>query len=487
MITRLKIDGFKNLVDVEIFFGPFTCIAGRNGVGKSNIFDAIAFLAASAGDRTLLAAAQSIRGEENREQDIAGLFHKEQGGTYDRMSFEVDMIISEKAIDHLGQEATAGRTFLNYKLVIAYSPAVDSKQSGLRIESEDLMYIPRMDAAKRLPFPHSPEWRDSIIKGDRRTPYISTAKGIVRLHQDGGTRGRAWQYPANTLPRTVLSSVTAQEGPTALAAREEMRSWGQLQLEPSRLRAPDSFQSPTSISSNGAYLASTLHHLAEQLPKNGLWEDADAVYCELANRLAELIGDVGEISVDRDEKREIYTLFAAGRDGVRHPARALSDGTLRFLALAVMQLDPGSARVLCLEEPENGIHPERIDSMQALLEAMATDCQYAVDETNPLRQVIINTHSPTVVAESPDDSIIFLTKRNKHANGRPYMTVDIASVDGTWRASDRVGTMVVSKGDIGRFLLPVRPSTHPPKRKRIKDRPDLQMSWLDGWENENSQ
>lgn len=80
MITRLKIDGFKNLVDVEIFFGPFTCIAGRNGVGKSNIFDAITFLAASAGDRSLLAVAQSIRGEENRGQDIAGMFHKERGG-----------------------------------------------------------------------------------------------------------------------------------------------------------------------------------------------------------------------------------------------------------------------------------------------------------------------------------------------------------------------------------------------------------------------
>ncbi len=41
MLTRLKVSGFKNLVDVDVHFGPFTCIAGANGVGKSNLFDAI--------------------------------------------------------------------------------------------------------------------------------------------------------------------------------------------------------------------------------------------------------------------------------------------------------------------------------------------------------------------------------------------------------------------------------------------------------------
>ncbi len=45
MLTRLQINGFKNLVDVDVRFGPFTCIAGPNGVGKSNVFDAIQFLA----------------------------------------------------------------------------------------------------------------------------------------------------------------------------------------------------------------------------------------------------------------------------------------------------------------------------------------------------------------------------------------------------------------------------------------------------------
>ena len=44
MLTRLEVNGFKNLVNFSLDFGPYTCVAGPNGVGKSNIFDAIHFL-----------------------------------------------------------------------------------------------------------------------------------------------------------------------------------------------------------------------------------------------------------------------------------------------------------------------------------------------------------------------------------------------------------------------------------------------------------
>ena len=43
MLTRIEISGFKNLQNVDLMFGPFTCIAGGNAVGKSNLFDVIMF------------------------------------------------------------------------------------------------------------------------------------------------------------------------------------------------------------------------------------------------------------------------------------------------------------------------------------------------------------------------------------------------------------------------------------------------------------
>ncbi len=60
MITRLKVSGFKNLANVDIRFGAFTCIAGVNAVGKSNLFDAVKFLS-DLSDRPLIDAAMSVR------------------------------------------------------------------------------------------------------------------------------------------------------------------------------------------------------------------------------------------------------------------------------------------------------------------------------------------------------------------------------------------------------------------------------------------
>ena len=63
MLTRLKVSGFKNLIDVDVPLGAFTCVAGANGTGKSNLFDAIQFLRALA-SHTLIDAAQSVRKEK---------------------------------------------------------------------------------------------------------------------------------------------------------------------------------------------------------------------------------------------------------------------------------------------------------------------------------------------------------------------------------------------------------------------------------------
>ncbi|GAB3486907.1 AAA family ATPase [Amycolatopsis cihanbeyliensis] len=74
MLTRLEVQGFKNLLDVRVDFGPFTCIAGANGIGKSNVFDVIELLSHLASD-TLMEAAQKVRGlSDGRSGDPRDLF-----------------------------------------------------------------------------------------------------------------------------------------------------------------------------------------------------------------------------------------------------------------------------------------------------------------------------------------------------------------------------------------------------------------------------
>lgn len=496
MLTRLKVSGFKNLVDVDVRFGPFTCVAGPNGVGKSNLFDAIRFLSALA-DRPLIEAALSVRESRNRTADVRSLFHR-VGDTYAKeMSFEAEMIVPQKAWDDLGQEAKARITFLRYSLTLAYREGESRlSQGSLELLKEQLVHINIGEAGKHLVFPHSVKsWRGSAVVGRRAgKEFISTEregeKLSIRRHQDG-SGGIPLARPAKDLPRTVLSVSNASESPTALVARREMQSWRLLQLEPSALRQPDNFEASTRLGADGSHLAATLYRLARSIEGSGnnsktQEENSGKIYAQVANRLAGLIDDVDELSVERDEKRELLTLYVKNKDKTSHPARALSDGTLRFLALAVLELDPEAQGLLCLEEPENGIHPERIPAMLKLLQDIATDVNEPIGPDNPLRQVIINTHSPAVVLQVPEDSLLIAeVKEAKHSSGWRYKRACFSCLRDTWRVKGPEGINTVSKGKLLAYLNPILPEepepnvsrrkNGPTKTRRVVDRSDLQI------------
>ncbi|WP_413173770.1 AAA family ATPase [Anabaena azotica] len=483
MLTRLKVSGFKNLVDVDVRFGSFTCVAGANGVGKSNLFDAIRFLSAIA-DRPLIDAALSVRDEKGKTADVRSLFHRVGDEYANEMSFEAEMIIPAEGVDDLGQQAKASITFLRYSLTLAYREDDKLRSLGsLEIIKEELVHIKLGDAKKNLLFPHRIDWFKSAVKGRRTSPFISTEfdkeKTIIKLHQDG-VKGNAISRLAEHLPRTVLSVANAAESPTVLLARREMQSWRLLQLEPSALRQPDEFTSPTKVDMDGSHLAATLYHLAK-LNQNYSTNETEndqieaQVYSQLANRLAELIDDVGEVSIDRDEKRQLLTLMVTARDGTSHPARALSDGTLRFLALAVLELDSQTQGILCLEEPENGIHPASISKILQLLQEIATDVDYPIDIDNPLRQVIINTHSPAVVMQIPDHSLLVAELKEKISSGKRFKRLSFACLPNTWREKAPEGVNVVSKGKLLDYLNPVIIDESETNQKRVVDRQDLQI------------
>jgi predicted ATPase len=489
MLTRLKVSGFKNLIDVDVRFGPFTCIAGANGVGKSNLFDAIHFLSALA-ERPFMEAALSVRDEGERTTDVRSLFFRAGNISFDQMSFEAEMIVPQEAIDDLGQKAKASITFLRYAITLAYRAGEGVRSLGsLELIKEELFHINIGDATKYLLFPHSVSWRKSAIQGRKTSPFISTGRNneknrVIELHQDGGP-GRSLSLLAANLPRTVLSTTNAAESRTALIARREMQSWRLLQLEPSSLRKPDEFTAPIRLGADGSHIASTLYHLARSNQSDGTKpelrnEEATRIYGQIANRLAELIKDVRDVWIDRDERRELLTLHVTNQDGTPHPARALSDGTLRFLALAVLEIDPEAKGLLCLEEPENGIHPERIPAMLSLLQDIATDADIPIGPDNPLRQVIINTHSPAVVGQVPEDSLLIAELKEAFISERRFKRLSFSYLPGTWRdtkAPESERMPAVAMGKLLAYLNPVvRKDTEDRANGKGRTRKELHIS-----------
>jgi len=498
MLTRLKVSGFKNLVNVDVSFGPFTCVAGANGVGKSNLFDAITFLSSLASD-TLVNAALSVRDVGGRTADVRSLFHR-VGNTYaTKMSFEVEMIVPHEGVDDLGQHAEASITFLRYVVELGYRVDEGLPTLGsLELLREELEHIKLSDAGKHLRFKHAAGvWRKSVVMGRRTSPFISTVEGdttssaidkgtphrVIKLHQDGSA-GIPKSFLAGNLPRTVLSTVNATESPTALLARREMQSWRLLQLEPSALREPDKFTTSPGLGSDGSHLPATLYYLTRAQRAADRQSESyseDWVYGQVASRLSQLIDDVFQVKVDKNDRLELLTLEVADFSGTTYPARSLSDGTLRFLALAVLELDPTAGGLICLEEPENGIHPERIPAVLRLLQDITTDPNKPVGPDSPLRQVIINTHSPAVVAQVFDDSLLVAELKETMKDQQRFKRACFSWLPDTWRSEAQPDVPTVARGKLLAYLNPFASEPeHIPiarakaKQRRVVDRPDLQ-------------
>jgi len=393
MLTRLTVRGFKTLLDVDLAFGPFTCIVGDNAVGKSNLFDAIRFLHLLSKNPIpeAVASIREVRGRGAKPGDLFSSFG--QLRVSDEVRLAAEMIVPAQVTDEFGVTGDASITTLRYEVAFA----LDREADRLVLKEESLSPVTLTRARKHLASWARPPFTESVLHGARRGgDFISTQQQTIHLHQDGHG-GR--KIPAAKSSRTVLSSVNA-DFPTALAARLEMESWNTLQLEPSAMRAPSMYSEPRRIDERGAYLAGALFRLEKTRGPKAL--------AEIVNRVAALVPDVRELRVADDPRQETLTAEVMGADGAFRAARALSDGTLRFLVLATLVADPEATGTLCVEEPENGIHPDRVGDMVRLLYDLAVDCNDPIGEDNPLRQVLVNSHSPLVYNEVKRDDLVFL-------------------------------------------------------------------------------
>lgn len=83
-------------------------------------------------------------------------------------------------------------------------------------------------------------------------------------------------------------------------------------------------------------------------------------------------------------------------------ANDLSDGSIRFIALATLLMQPQLPRVIIIDEPELGLHPMAINKLAGLIKsAVARECQ-----------VIISTQSANLINNFDTEDVITVDKRN---------------------------------------------------------------------------
>lgn len=107
----------------------------------------------------------------------------------------------------------------------------------------------------------------------------------------------------------------------------------------------------------------------------------------------------------------------------------LSDGTIRFIALATLFLQPNLPKTLILDEPELGLHPVAISKLSGLIKsAAAKDCQ-----------VIIATQSTDLISYFDAEDIITVDQRNGESCYRRLSTEELGvwledyTIDELWK------------------------------------------------------
>jgi predicted ATPase len=400
MITRIEIDGFKSFERFELALPPFAVIFGVNAVGKSNLFDALRLLSNLA-TMDVRSAMQDLRGEPPE------MFRQTaEGKPAERMKFAVETLLHPKGRDPYGQELELTCTRIRYEVTIERrrSQGIDRlfvvEERANRIRKEDDRWFPDNKKLSR-------EFADIFIKRRRNTPFIDTKlceadQPQFTIHQDGH-QGRVRHIPARRAERTVLSSVTTAEFPHLYALRDELGSLRYLQLDPAAERRPSSLDAPDVLLPDGSNIAAVLYRIQTDTATET--EPKGAITDVLAD-LSEIVPGVVDLNVVRDEQRREYRLDIKVRDGLELSSRVVSDGTLRVLALMTLLHDPAQSGVICFEEPENGVHKRRLQSLiRKLKDACTNPHAIEVEEGAPLLQMIVNSHSP-VVAQTVKNELI---------------------------------------------------------------------------------
>ena len=137
-----------------------------------------------------------------------------------------------------------------------------------------------------------------------------------------------------------------------------------------------------------------------------------------------------------------------------------------------------------MEEPENSIHPSRIPLILGLLQNIATDVTIPVGLDNPLRQVIVSTHSASVIQEIFDDTLLIAELAEEEPDSQYSNRARFSWLSDTWRVTVLPEVPPVSKDQLLAYLGPIIPRTPPPKSKlprnqRVIDRSDIQPLLFD--------
>lgn len=391
MLTRIHIQGYKSLKNVEVRLSELSVLFGPNAAGKSNFLDCLQLLSKLATSRTIKEAFEPpYRGKPLEsftfgEQGIKGSLEK------DRLSFsiEVDVRLSDAVVDAVNRQIKEMRRSSSQE-----SEAGEEAKTASAVRERNLRYrievemLPK-SGILRVADEYLAALTDKGEPTGRRRPFLSREGNRLHLRLEGQAHP---SYYERYLDHSILSLPHyPPHYPHLVAMRKELENWLFFYFEPrERMRAANPVKEVRHIGLMGEELASFL---------NTLKALDERQFRAVEKALRTIMPNVQGIGVEVSNLGEVELTLK--ENGIPVPARILSEGTLRILGLLSLAGAREQPSLIGFEEPENGIHPRRIQLVAELLKTRASS-----GET----QYIVTTHSP-LLPDLVSDESLFVCKR----------------------------------------------------------------------------
>ena len=398
MITQIEIDGFKTFKDFKVELAPFQVIVGPNGSGKSNLFDALQLVSQlMIPGNDVYKAMQGIRGEAGE------LFTKyPDGTTSDTIRIAIEMLINPKSDFASEKEIDLKFARFRYELEIRAEKSEDTLYHKY-FEKQHLKIIltDPDNWCKKYNIPPNTNIHNQTIILSNTTNKTDALKDLLEialnnLKNRSPSLGQSKPLKSSDLPSVIKESLEYLEYLSRIqityanAVKSELRSLSFYHFNPEALRKRSSTSAPRYLAPDGSNLPATLARIKAEDP---------VAFLLISHDITSLVSDILKVDVEKYDPIDEYGIRVTTSDKRTFTAQALSDGTLRLLALATLRNDPQFHGTICIEEPENGVQPLYLNEFARLLHDMTTDFADPEQANDPLRQVIVTTHSPAFISQ----------------------------------------------------------------------------------------
>lgn len=403
MLLRLHIDAFKAFADEDIALDPFAVFVGRNGSGKTSVLQALEFfhglVAGNLGDHL-----------ESRGWDYKDLPRLKSA------NFEFGFA-----------------ALLEFEDSLCWWQVKLGKRRRAGIASEHVYRI----AESR--------W-DIVRDGGPADPN----EDELLLDREGRRMSRydweeqSWERVTQTLTSSWLQAVDPEHDLDRFPELVQIAEWARdiqryVVLDPNRLREPSRL-STNGIGPAGENLAGFLRYLRSRRPE---------AFQRVVARVMGAYPRLEEVEIQAHDGGAFTLTVRESWASSGNPllnARQASDGLLRLFAFASIPEVLPRPSVVMVDELENGVHPQLLGAVVALLESLAED-----DDI----QVLTTSHSPLVLNYVSSPSSVILTVRGDEGRAR---AVPLDSTSGYAELSSvfEPGEMWLAVGEEGLIEGPKR-------------------------------